>query len=342
MAGIVGVGGFLLQRRISFLSAQYGMAIDKNIVGWEMVMPNGTIVNVTVKDHPELAVALKGSGSQFGIVTQFTLLAHKIDKVWGGIRIFTSGKRDQIFKTLHDLVPHSNEDPKGAIIVSDTIAIASTEIYIVFFFYNGESPPSSGPFVDLLKVDSLIDYTSTQTYGELLESNGFGASLLISRISFRTLTIPHIPNNPNIYAEITEKITELLADYLSDPFHLTSQCSVDFQPLPSIVGKHSEHGGGSDGDRLILELQCAWTDEDDDRVLPSVTNDLTDWIETKIPGWLNAEGASGESHLPLFMNDAMADQNVTGSYRDFEKLKALQLQNDPDGTLRTRVGGFKY
>ncbi|KPM39395.1 hypothetical protein AK830_g7156 [Neonectria ditissima] len=346
--GIVGVGGFLLQGGISFLSAQYGMAVD-NIVGWEMVLPNGTIANVTVKDHPELAVALKGSGSQFGIATQFTLLAHQIDKVWGGIRIFTSGKRDQIFKTLHDLVPHSNEDPKGAIIVSDTIAIASTEIYIVFFFYNDASPPSSGPFADLLKVDSLIDYTSTQTYGELLKSNGFGASLLNSRISFRTLTIPHIPNNPNIYAEITDKMTELLGDYLSDPFHLTAQCSVDFQPLPSIVGKHSEHRGGnamglsgSDGDRLILELQCAWTDEDDDSVLPSVTKDLTDWIETKIPGWLNAKDASGESYLPLFMNDAMADQNVTGSYRDFEKFKALQLQNDPDGTLRTRVGGFKY
>lgn len=29
-------------------------------------MPNGTIVNVDAKAQPDLAVAMKGSGSQFG------------------------------------------------------------------------------------------------------------------------------------------------------------------------------------------------------------------------------------------------------------------------------------
>ncbi|KAF5011507.1 hypothetical protein FDECE_2379 [Fusarium decemcellulare] len=344
--GIVGVGGFLLQGGISFLSAQYGMAVD-SIVGWEMVKPDGTIVNVSVKDHPDLAVALKGSGSQFGIVTQFTVLAHKIGKVWGGMRVYTSGKKEQIYKALHDFVPYSNEDPKAAIIISNAFAVKSTEAFIVFFFYDGEKPPTSGPFADLMKVDSLIDYTSTQSYADLLHANGAPAELLNSRISFRTITIPYIPDNPNIYTDIIDKMDELSAGYLGKLSHLTSQCSVDFQPLPSIVGKHSEHRGGNamglsgnDGDRLILELQCAWGDEDDDDILPDATRDLTAWIETKIPEWL--DGGSGESYLPLFMNDAMGDQNVTGSYRDYAKFKALQVQNDPEGILSTRVGGFKY
>ncbi|KAF4458203.1 fad dependent, partial [Fusarium albosuccineum] len=85
---------------------------------------------------------------------------------------------------------------------------------------------------------------------------------------------------------------------------------------------------------------CAWGDEDDDDILPDATRELTAWIETKIPEWL--DGGSGESYLPLLMNDAMGDQNVTGSYRDCAKFKALQVQNDPDGILSTRVGGFKY
>ncbi|KAM5361883.1 hypothetical protein ACJZ2D_012828 [Fusarium nematophilum] len=346
--GLVGVGGFLLQGGISFLSAQYGLAAD-NIVGWEMVAANGTIVNVNVEDYPDLAVALKGSGSQFGIVTRFDVLAHKIGKVWGGMRIYNGDKKDQIFKALHDFVPYSNEDSKGAIIVTNIFAVGSTELFIVFYFYDGEKPPTSGPFADLLKLDSILDQTSTQTYAKLLKSNGAGASLLNSRISFRTLTIPHIPNNPNIYAEISDKMDQLLADYLSNPFALASQCSVDFQPLPSIVGKHSQDRGGNamglsgtDGNRLILELQCAWTNKADDEVLPAITRDLTAWVETRIPVWLDGEDASNERYLPLFMNDAMSDQNVTGSYRDYVKFKGLQMQNDPDGTLRTRVGGFKY
>ena len=38
----------------------------QSIVGWELVTANGTIVNVDAQDQPELAVALRGSGSQFG------------------------------------------------------------------------------------------------------------------------------------------------------------------------------------------------------------------------------------------------------------------------------------
>lgn len=63
--GLVGVGGLLTQGGISFLSAQYGLAAD-NIVSWEMVNHNGTIVNIDVESQPDLAVALRGSGSQFG------------------------------------------------------------------------------------------------------------------------------------------------------------------------------------------------------------------------------------------------------------------------------------
>ena len=33
----------------SFKSSQYGLAVD-NVVGYELVLPNGTVINVTSKD----------------------------------------------------------------------------------------------------------------------------------------------------------------------------------------------------------------------------------------------------------------------------------------------------
>jgi FAD/FMN-containing dehydrogenase len=33
----------------SFLTSQYGLAVD-NVAGYELVLPNGTITNVTSKD----------------------------------------------------------------------------------------------------------------------------------------------------------------------------------------------------------------------------------------------------------------------------------------------------
>ncbi|KAK7224543.1 hypothetical protein V2G26_012546 [Clonostachys chloroleuca] len=346
--GIVGVGGFLVQGGISFLSAQHGLAAD-NIVGWEIVSADGTIINVDANTQPELATALRGSGSQFGIVTKFTVKAHPIGKVWGGIRIYDASQTDKIFKTLHDFVPGSNKDTKAAIIVTNISAVASLNAFLIFYFYDGEAPPTDGPFADFLTIPSLVSITGTQSYPELLKSNGVGASLINSRISFRTLTIPYVSEYSGMYSEISKKMTELSADYFNNPLHLLSQCSVDFQPLPAVVGQNSEKNGGnamgltaSDPDRVLLEFQCAWASKDDDATLVSITKDLTAWIEGRIPVWLEASSQAKDVYLPLFMNDAMADQNVTGSYRDYAKFKALQQEYDPIGTLRERTGGFKY
>ncbi|KAH7153379.1 hypothetical protein EDB81DRAFT_931853 [Dactylonectria macrodidyma] len=345
--GIVGIGGYLLQGGISFLSSQYGLAAD-SIVGWELVTANGTIVNVDAQKQPELAVALRGSGSQFGIVTKFTIKTYPIGQVWGGLRIYDESKTDEVFKALHNFVPGNNQEQKAAIIVSNLVAIGGTRAFIIFYFYDGETPPTSGPFADFLKIGSLIDITKTQAYPNLLEFNGFGASLLNSRVSFRTITIPYIADNPTIYSEISAKMRDITKAYLSNPLRLTSQCSVDFQPLSSAVGGHTDERGGnamgltgSDPDRVILEIQCSWSNEGDDEAMRQFSRDLTSWIEGRIPAWLEGR-QDNDIYLPLFMNDAMADQNVTGSYRDFAKLKSLQLRADPEGVLRTRTGGFKY
>ncbi|KAF5000212.1 hypothetical protein FGRMN_1933 [Fusarium graminum] len=346
--GLVGVGGLLTQGGISFLSAQYGLAAD-NIVEWEMVNANGTIVNINAETQPDLAVALRGSGSQFGVVTKFTVKAYPMGKVWGGTRLYDGKKSDEIFAAMHKFIPNSNQDTKAAIIVTDLIITGGSKLNLLFFFYDGEKPPTSGPFADLLKIKSTTSDTKTRSYPDLLKSNGAGVSLLNSRISFRTVTIPYWAAKPKIYAEITAKMAEITGPYFKNIQGLASQCSVDFQPLPASIGKETEKRGGNaigftanDPDRVLLEIQCAWTDKNLDETVRDFSRDLTSWIEQKLPEWLEEQGEPMDSYLPLFMNDAMSDQNVTGSYKDYAKFKALQLEADPEGVLRERMGGFKY
>lgn len=42
----------------------------QNIVGWETVQPDGSIVDVDAKTQPELAKAMRGGGNQFGASNQ--------------------------------------------------------------------------------------------------------------------------------------------------------------------------------------------------------------------------------------------------------------------------------
>jgi FAD/FMN-containing dehydrogenase len=65
--GDVGVGGLLLGRGLSFLSARFGLACD-NAVNYEVVLANASIPNANVNSNPDLFWALKGGGNQFGIL----------------------------------------------------------------------------------------------------------------------------------------------------------------------------------------------------------------------------------------------------------------------------------
>ncbi|KAF4121385.1 FAD/FMN-containing dehydrogenase [Geosmithia morbida] len=341
--GIVGVAGYLLQGGISFLSAQYGLAAD-NIVAWEMVAANGTILNVKASENPDLAVALRGSGSQLGIVTQFTVKTHEIGQVWGGLRTYGDDKADEIFAALHGYVPGGVEDTKSAIILTNTMTAGVTKSFIIYYFYDGPEPPTTGAFAKFLDIDSVIDVTSTRSYSDLLNANGAAAELLVSRISFRTYTIPYLPDVPGMFSEISEKFSSLLADHLSS--RPTALCSADFQPFPSVIGQHSQDSGGNamgisgrDPHRIILELQCAWDSETDDDIFQGASRDMVRWLEAKVADW-TFDGE--EPYLPLFMNDAAWDQNVTGTYSRYAEFKQIQKAVDPTGFFPTRGGGFVY
>ena len=67
----VGVGGFSLGGGFSFFLHRHGFSCD-NIVAYEVVTAAGDVLDVSADSHPELFVALKGSGAPFVLVLSFT------------------------------------------------------------------------------------------------------------------------------------------------------------------------------------------------------------------------------------------------------------------------------
>jgi FAD/FMN-containing dehydrogenase len=78
--GEVGVGGYVVGGGLSFLSTQYGWAAN-NIVSFEVVLANATIVTASNTTHPDLYRALKGGGNNYGIVTAYNMIAHPMGQV---------------------------------------------------------------------------------------------------------------------------------------------------------------------------------------------------------------------------------------------------------------------
>lgn len=347
--GIVGVGGLLLGGGLSFLSAQEGLAAD-NIVEWETIMANGSIVNINAARHPDLAQAMRGSSNQFGIVTQFKAKVHHMDDVWGGSCAYDETKADELYAALHEFVGHGAEDPKAAIIFTDLVLGVGTRSKLIYYFYDGPTPPTSGPFAQFFNILNLACLPKRQKYSELLRANGEPLRLLNARSFFRTATIPYIASRPQMYKEISEKLAKTTALFLNTPPLVRGiQFSVDFQPLPSVIGKKSAAKGGnamglgaSDPDRIVLIYQGAWNLPSDDEAAFKIAREVTSWLDEVVPQWMAEAGMPLDTYLPLFVNDAMFDQPVYQSYRDYERFKALQKSVDPDGLFSTRTGGFKY
>lgn len=73
--------GLLLGGGYSWVTDQYGLAID-NTIAYDLVLPNGTYIDVTESSQPDLFFALKGGLNNFGIVTAVTVKAHPLSKIW--------------------------------------------------------------------------------------------------------------------------------------------------------------------------------------------------------------------------------------------------------------------
>lgn len=54
----------------------------------KVVLPNGTVVRASETSQPDLYFALRGGGSNFGIVTDFEFQASEDYKLWGGTNAY--------------------------------------------------------------------------------------------------------------------------------------------------------------------------------------------------------------------------------------------------------------
>lgn len=107
LAAVVGrvaeVGlGMTIGAGISYFSNELGLVVD-NVVEYEVVLANGTVVEASATSHPDLFWALKGGNNNFGIVTHLKLRTlETAGSVFGGVMTYPESSLDQVTNVLYD------------------------------------------------------------------------------------------------------------------------------------------------------------------------------------------------------------------------------------------------
>ncbi|KAL9049255.1 MAG: hypothetical protein Q9162_007309 [Coniocarpon cinnabarinum] len=95
MASHVGIGGVTLG--------------DSNVINYEIVLANITVITASETVHSNLWEALKGGSNNFGIVTHFTVRSSPSTNVWSNFLYIGPGQYQKVLSAFHQAV--RNVDP---------------------------------------------------------------------------------------------------------------------------------------------------------------------------------------------------------------------------------------
>ncbi|KAH8681692.1 hypothetical protein BX600DRAFT_429611 [Xylariales sp. PMI_506] len=343
----VGVPGLLLAGGVNYYGNQHGWSAD-NVLQYEVVLANGTIVNATSTEHSDLFWALKGGSSNFGIVTSFTLRTFESTQIWGGTYTVSGDYMDEFLAAIANFSAF-NTDPLAHIVPMTVAETEDAAVAAVVLFYDSATISNPSCFAPFLEIPSIANSCQFQTLSELAIAVGglvtdgindaFIAGTAVGTDYDSLLQAVQITNT--VFFDALPALYEVI------PFSNISLVSIDWQPIGSLWQEGSEAanptGNALGVDPASKGTYLAWAevvewygDEYDDVVMA--------WVQNTTAAINAATQAAGLYDSFNYMGDASGFQEIYSGYGSANEAKLLEISRayDPDRIFQTLLpGGFK-
>ncbi|KAL5114029.1 hypothetical protein ACEQ8H_008085 [Pleosporales sp. CAS-2024a] len=329
--GQVGVSGFLLGGGQGLFSSSHGLGAD-SVKNFEIVLASGAIVNANRENLPDLYLALKGGGSNFGIVTAVDIEVLPLLKIQYSIEIYDPSDYNNVIRAFTQIQKAMEQDHRiGSFINTrrDFIAIG--------LFYADCTADFSTVFDPFFKLTSRLYSAVPKSKGTLTTINA-----ILQEWAYKEI------NKKHAYLTMTTQID----DRMYNEIHLcwkeiveqlprTADLHWSVQPLSlAAVTAGKERGGNILGLQDISQscwiFSCDWTDVQDDEAVKKALNEVLQQAERL--------AYQKDMFLDLrFPTFAGATQDVLGGFggKNLKHLQDTADKYDPDGFFANmQSGGF--
>ncbi|KAJ5246364.1 hypothetical protein N7468_001347 [Penicillium chermesinum] len=339
--GPVGVPGLLLAGGVNFYGNQVGFSAD-TVINYEVVLANGSVIEVNKISYPDLFWALKGGSSNFGLVTRFDMQTIPSRKVWAGIHTVAAPYVDRFLQASATFA--ANISDKKTHVVPALIAGNST-LGSVILFYDSDTiayPESLKPFTDIPAISSTVGF---KTMSEFAAETGEAVTPHINDV-FVAGTVTGTNYNEllqGISIINTTFFNELPKLYAQVPAANISIIELDWQPIGADWIKASNARGGNPlgFDEAKVYLCYAevveWIGSAYDKIVAS-------WVEETTYAINNATQKAGLYDPFNYMGDAAGFQSIFPGYgaENHQKLVSIAQKYDPTAVFQSLMpGGFK-
>ena len=110
--GTTGVGGLTLGGGIGYLARQAGLTID-NLLSATVVLADGTQVETSETEHPDLFWAIRGGGGNFGVISKFRFKAQEVGTVLAGPVLYPLSATGDVLRWYRKTLPSLPRNVNG-------------------------------------------------------------------------------------------------------------------------------------------------------------------------------------------------------------------------------------
>jgi FAD/FMN-containing dehydrogenase len=311
VVGSTGVCGLAMGGGIGHLTAQHGLTCD-NIVGAEIVAPDGEVVGASDDENAELLWGIRGGGGNFGVATRLDFRLEPLGRVVGGLLEYRGGSVGEALRVFRDIVSGSPRDLSCQAILA--VDETRTPTLVVAPCYTGARDDPEPLRVLRAQPGLVADSVRPQSF---LEQQGvFDSEYGENRHYWKGQFVRELPEEL-----IDELITRLIA----------------FGRAPVHVLIESLHGAPKDADGAIgpiayraaafnVSIMAVWGNADEDEAHITWTREAASILE---PWSVGAAYAN-------YMEEDVPFDHVYASFGDdaFARLQRLKQRYDPENVLR--------